>query len=124
MRIYKEFTFEGAHFLPSAPEGHPNGRIHGHSFRVRVSVDGEPDPETGLLVHFDDMKAALEDARGTLDHNFLNDIAGLENPTLELISRWLWDRLHNRVQGLAEIAISRDTCGEGCVYSGPDTSAH
>ena len=119
MRIYKEFTFEGAHFLPSAPEGHPNSRIHGHSFRVRVSIDGEPDPETGLLVHFDDLKAALDDTRTTLDHNFLNNIDGLENPTLELISKWLWDRLHNRVPGLAEIAISRDTCAEGCIYTGP-----
>ena len=83
---------------------------HGHSFRVRVTVDGEPDAETGQLIHFDELKAALDDLRGTLDHNFLNDIEGLENPTLELISKWLWDSLHNRVPGLAEIAISRDTC--------------
>lgn len=119
MRIYKEFTFEAAHSLPSAPKGHPNARIHGHSFRVRVVIEGEPDPETGLLIHFDDLKDAVDGLRGTLDHNFLNDIEGLENPTLELISKWLWDALHNRVPGLAEIAISRDTCGEGCVYTGP-----
>lgn len=123
MRIYKEFTFEGAHFLPSAPEGHRNARIHGHSFRVRVSVDGEPDRETGLLVHFDDLEAALNDVRDALDHNFLNNIDGLDNPTLELITRWMWDRLHNRVPGLAEIVISRDTCGEGCIYSGPAGTA-
>jgi 6-pyruvoyltetrahydropterin/6-carboxytetrahydropterin synthase len=124
MRIYKEFTFEAAHFLPSAPEGHPNARIHGHSFRVRITVDGEPDSETGLLIHFDDLKTALDDLRGTLDHNFLNNIEGLENPTLELISKWLWDQLHNRVPGLAEIALSRDTCHEGCIYTGPGSSAH
>jgi 6-pyruvoyltetrahydropterin/6-carboxytetrahydropterin synthase len=124
MRIYKEFTFEAAHFLPSAPEGHPNARIHGHSFRVRITVDGEPDSETGLLIHFDDLKTALDDLRGTLDHNFLNNIEGLENPTLELISKWLWDQLHNRVPGLAEIALSRDTCHEGCIYTGPGNSAH
>ena len=124
MRIYKEFTFEAAHFLPSAPEGHPNARIHGHSFRVRITVDGEPDSETGLLIHFDDLKSSLEDLRGTLDHNFLNNIEGLENPTLELISKWLWDRLHNRIPGLAEIALSRDTCHEGCIYTGPHGSAH
>ncbi len=124
MRIYKEFTFEAAHFLPSAPEGHPNARIHGHSFRVRITVDGEPDSKTGLLIHFDDLKTALDDLRGTLDHNFLNNIEGLENPTLELISKWLWDQLHNRVPGLAEIALSRDTCHEGCIYTGPGSSAH
>ncbi len=119
MRIYKEFTFEAAHFLPSAPEGHPNARIHGHSFRVRVSIDGEPDSETGLVMHLDDLKGAMEELRHTLDHNFLNNIEGLENPTLELISKWLWGRLHNRLPGLVEIALSRDTCGEGCVYTGP-----
>ena len=124
MRIYKEFTFEAAHFLPSAPEGHPNARIHGHSFRVRITVDGEPDAETGLLIHFDDLKSALDGLRGTLDHNFLNNIEGLENPTLELISKWLWDRLHNRIPGLAEIALSRDTCHEGCIYTGPHGRTH
>ena len=124
MRIYKEFTFEAAHFLPAAPEGHPNARIHGHSFRVRITVVGEPDSETGLLIHFDDLKSALDDLRGTLDHNFLNNIEGLENPTLELISKWLWDRLHNRVPGLAEIIISRDTCHEGCIYTGPSRRAN
>ena len=124
MRIYKEFTFEAAHFLPTAPEGHPNARIHGHSFRVRITVDGEPDSESGLLIHFDDLKTALDDLRGTLDHNFLNNIEGLENPTLELISKWLWDRLHNRVPGLAEIVLSRDTCHEGCIYTGPRNSTN
>lgn len=124
MRIYKEFTFEGAHYLPSAPEGHPNRRIHGHSFRVRVSIDGEPDTDTGLVFPLDDLKQAIDELRGQLDHNFLNEVEGLENPTLELITKWLWDKLHNRVPGLAEIAISRDTCNEGCVYTGPKGPTH
>jgi len=119
MRIYKEFTFEAAHVLPSAPIGHPNARIHGHSFRVRVTVDGEPDAETGYVVHFDDVEAALAGVREALDHRFLNDIEGLEAPTLERIAMWLWDRLHNRLPGLAEIQVARDTCREGCIYRGP-----
>lgn len=119
MRIYKEFTFEAAHVLPSAPIGHPNARVHGHSFRVRVTLDGEPDAQTGLVVHFDDVEAALGDVREALDHRFLNDIEGLETPTLERIAMWLWDRLHNRLPGLAEIQVARDTCREGCIYRGP-----
>jgi 6-pyruvoyltetrahydropterin/6-carboxytetrahydropterin synthase len=119
MRIYKEFTFEAAHVLPSAPIGHPNARVHGHSFRVRVTLDGEPDAETGLVVHFDDVEAALKGVREGLDHRFLNDIEGLEAPTLERIAMWLWDRLHNRLPGLAEIQVARDTCHEGCIYRGP-----
>ena len=119
MRVYKEFTFEAAHLLPSAPPGHPNARVHGHSFRVRVTVDGEPNDETGVVVHFDDLEAAMEDARDALDHRFLNDIEGLAAPTLERIAMWLWDRLQKRLPGLAEIEVARDTCHEGCIYRGP-----
>ena len=119
MRVYKEFTFEAAHLLPSAPPGHPNARVHGHSFRVRVTVDGEPNDETGVVVRFDDLEAAMKDARDALDHRFLNDIEGLAAPTLERIAVWLWDRLHNRLPGLAEIQVARDTCHEGCIYRGP-----
>jgi 6-pyruvoyltetrahydropterin/6-carboxytetrahydropterin synthase len=119
MRVYKEFTFEAAHLLPSAPPGHPIARVHGHSFRVRVTVDGEPNDETGVVLHFDDLEAAMKDARDALDHRFLNDIEGLAAPTLERIAVWLWDRLHNRLPGLAEIEVARDTCHEGCIYRGP-----
>ena len=74
---------------------------------------------TGVLVHFDDIEAALAETRDALDHRFLNDVEGLESPTLERIAMWLWDRLHNRLPGLAEIQISRDSCHEGCIYTGP-----
>jgi 6-pyruvoyltetrahydropterin/6-carboxytetrahydropterin synthase len=119
MRIYKEFTFEAAHFLPSAPPGHPNARVHGHSFRVRVTLDGEPDETSGLVMHLDDVEAALSDVHEALDHRFLNEVEGLSQPTLERITMWLWDRLHNRLPGLAEIEIARDSCREGCIYRGP-----
>lgn len=119
MRIYKEFTFEAAHFLPSAPPGHPNARVHGHSFRVRVSIDGELDDKTGVIMHLDDVEAALADVHGALDHRMLNEVEGLSQPTLERIAAWLWDRLHNRLPGLAEIVVARDSCREGCIYRGP-----
>lgn len=119
MRIYKEFGFEAAHFLPSAPAGHPNARVHGHSFRVRVTLDGEPDEKSGVVMHLDEVEAAVAEARGALDHRLLNDVEGLSQPTLERISIWLWDRLHNRLPGLAEIEVARDSCHEGCVYRGP-----
>jgi len=119
MRIYKDFTFESAHYLPGAAPGSANARVHGHSFRARVSLKGEPDPVTGLLYHFDELTAAVAGAREDLDHRLLNDVPGLETPTLERIAMWLWNRLDNRVPGLAEIAIMRESCGEGCVYNGP-----
>ena len=117
-RIYKEFTFEAAHWLPSAPPGHRNARVHGHSFHVRVSIDGEPDPQTGLILHFDDLSAAITEVRATLDHQTLNDLPGLAAPTLEMTARWIWEQLEPRVQGLAEVALSRPTCQEGCIFTG------
>lgn len=119
MRIYRDFQFEAAHYLPSAPPGHPNSRIHGHSFRARVWIEGEPAADTGLVFHFDDLSAAIADAQDALDHRFLNEVEGLAKPTLELIVMWLWNRLANKVPGLAQIEVHRDSCHEGCVYSGP-----
>lgn len=118
MQIYKEFTFEAAHFLPSAPPGHPNARIHGHSFHVRVTVEGEPDPETALVCHFDELAAAIEEVRLALDHQFLNEVDGIGAPTLENITVWIWNRLAIKVPGLSEVHISRPTCHEGCIYRG------
>jgi 6-pyruvoyltetrahydropterin/6-carboxytetrahydropterin synthase len=118
IRIWKEFTFEAGHFLPSAPAGHPNARIHGHSFLVRVTMEGEPDPETGLLVDFKEFEAALAGVREKLDHRFLNEIEGLETPTLERIAAWIWGELGTALRGLSEVQVSRPTCGEGCSYRG------
>lgn len=123
MRIYRDFQFEAAHFLPSAPPGHPNSRIHGHSFRARVWIEGEPAADTGLVFHFDDLSAAIAEAQDALDHRLLNEVEGLAKPTLEFIVVWLWNRLSNKVPGLAQIEVHRDSCHEGCVYSGPSRMA-
>jgi 6-pyruvoyltetrahydropterin/6-carboxytetrahydropterin synthase len=119
MRIYKDFKFEAAHFLPTATPGTANARVHGHSFRARVVIDGEPDTETGYVIHFEDLATAIADTEAALDHRMLNEVEGLSAPTLERIAMWIWNRLQNRVPGLAEIHVSRDSCGEGCVYTGP-----
>lgn len=119
MRIYKEFLFEAAHYLPTAEPGTPNARIHGHSFRARVVIDGEPDAVTGYVFHFEELARAMSDTQDALDHRLLNEVDGLASPTLERIAVWIWNSLANRVPGLAEVQVSRDSCGEGCVYAGP-----
>ena len=119
MQIYKEFTFEAAHHLPQAPQGHPNARVHGHSFRVRVTLSGRPAPQTGLIVHFGDLEEALGQIKARLDHRYLNDIKGLETPTLEHLALWIWEQLAPLYPGLDQVEISRDTCHEGCIYRGP-----
>jgi 6-pyruvoyltetrahydropterin/6-carboxytetrahydropterin synthase len=120
MRIYKEFKFEAAHFLASAAPGTANARMHGHSFRARVTIQGLPSNETGIVFHFDELAAAMEEAREALDHRLLNDVEGLSAPTLERIAMWLWNRLQNRVPGLSQVEIARDSCSEGCIYDGPE----
>jgi 6-pyruvoyltetrahydropterin/6-carboxytetrahydropterin synthase len=119
MRIYKDFKFEAAHVLPSVAPGTANARVHGHSFRARILVEGEPDPATGYIVHFDELTAAISDTHDALDHRFLNDVEGLSTSTLEHIAVWIWNRLSNRVPGLCQVEVHRDSCNEGCFYRGP-----
>lgn len=119
MRIFIDFNFEAAHHLPhSFPDGHVNQRLHGHSFRVRVSLQGRPDPKTGLIADLGAVKTTVDSAKDALDHRYLNEIAGLELPTLETIAIWLWRRIAPDLPALAEIGIYRDSCGEGCEYQG------
>ncbi|MBZ9656523.1 6-pyruvoyl trahydropterin synthase family protein [Phyllobacterium lublinensis] len=119
MRIFNEFTFEAAHHLPHIfPDGHVNTRLHGHSFRVRVTLDGKPDAQTGLISDLGAVKDAFDSALEILDHRYLNEISGLETPTLENIAIWLWRHFARVLPGLAQVGVYRDTCGEGCEYQG------
>ncbi|QMV14578.1 6-carboxytetrahydropterin synthase QueD [Vibrio spartinae] len=117
MIIYKEFTFEAAHHLPYVPEGHKCGRLHGHSFLVRVSVEGEVDPQTGWVIDFADIKAAFKPIYQRLDHYYLNEIEGLENPTSEVLARWIWHELKPTLPLLSQLEV-KETCTAGCVYRG------
>lgn len=119
MEIFREFGFEAAHRLPNVPEGHKCARLHGHSFRVEVRVRGEVDPRLGWVMDFGEIKAAVEPIIARLDHYYLNEIEGLENPTSEVLARWLWSRTHPVLPGLSSIVV-RETCTSGCVYSGED----
>lgn len=119
MEIYREFGFESAHALPHVPDGHKCARMHGHSFRVRVSIEGPVGERTGWVMDFADLKAAVEPAIDALDHRVLNDIDGLENPTSENVARWLWDRVVEDLPGLSAVEV-RETCTSGCVYRGDD----
>ena len=117
MEIYKDVKFEAAHLLPNLPEGHKCRRLHGHSYTVRVFVEGPVDERTGWVVDFAEIKEAFQPIRDQLDHYYLNDISGLENPTSENIARWIWDRLQPRLPRLSKIQIM-ETCTSGCIYGG------
>ena len=95
-----------------------NLALHGHSFRAEVAVVGQPTPETGYIVDFATLETACEKLREALDHSFLNEVEGLVIPSLEHISRWIWQRLQPQFPGLYRVVIRRDSCRQGCVYYG------
>jgi 6-pyruvoyltetrahydropterin/6-carboxytetrahydropterin synthase len=117
VELFKEFMFEAAHRLPHVPEGHKCGRLHGHSFKVAVYIEGEVDPYTGWIRDFSEIKAIFKPLYEQLDHNYLNDIAGLENPTSEVLAKWIWQQLKPLLPELSRIRI-HETCTSGCEYRG------
>lgn len=117
MEIFREFTFEAAHRLPNVPEGHKCARLHGHSYKVVVHVEGDVEPQAGWVMDFGDVKRAFKPIEAELDHYYLNDIAGLENPTSEVLAKWIWERLIGDLPGLSAVTV-RETCTSGCTYRG------
>jgi len=115
VEIFREFSFEAAHLLPYVPEGHKCGRLHGHSFRVEVHLSGEVGAN-GMVMDFADLSAAVRPLLDQLDHRYLNEIDGLENPTSENLVRWMWARLADSLP-LCRIVV-RETCTSGVSYSG------
>ncbi len=118
VQLVREFRFEAAHLLPRVPEGHKCRRLHGHSFRIEVAVTGPIHATTGWFIDYAEIDRAVVPVRDALDHRYLNEIEGLENPTSENLARWIWDRLAENLPGLSAITV-HETCNARCVYSGP-----
>jgi 6-pyruvoyltetrahydropterin/6-carboxytetrahydropterin synthase len=116
LEITKSFAFEAAHFQPNAPAGHPNARLHGHSFMAEVTLAGAPDPVHGMIRNLDDVEAALREVREALDHRLLNDIAGLEKPTMESLTVWIFARLKPTLPEIVAVTIRRPSLGQSCTY--------
>lgn len=119
MEIYKEFIFEAAHQLPNVIEGHKCARLHGHSFKATIYLSGDVDPESGWIMDYGEMKEVFQPLYDRLDHHYLNDIDGLENPTSEVLARWIWDQLKPELPLLSKVVIN-ETCTSGCIYEGAD----
>lgn len=119
--IFREFTFEAAHRLPNLPPEHKCTRLHGHSYRVIVNVAGPVDPTLGWVMDFGDIKTAFRPIEAQLDHYYLNEVEGLENPTSENLAAWIWDRLITPLPELTAVTV-RETCTSGCTYRGPQVA--
>lgn len=117
MEIYKAFTIEAAHRLPNLPHDHKCSRLHGHSFRIEIHVSGDVDEATGWVIDFADISQAFRPLFECLDHHYLNDIDGLENPTSENMAKWVWQKLKSDLPLLSSVVI-QETCTAGCIYSG------
>ena len=117
MELRKTFQIEAAHRLPNVPTGHKCARLHGHSWRIEVAIEGPVGNDTGWVMDYADLKAAFQPIHDRIDHNSLNEIPGLENPTSERLAVWLWNELKPRLPLLSELVIA-ETCTSRCVYRG------
>lgn len=117
MDLFQTFTFEAAHRLPHVPEAHKYVRLHGHSFRVELHTGCEFGGDNGLQVNCADVSAAFQPVHNQLDYHYLNEIDGLENPTSERLSIWIWERLKPTLPRLSEVVV-HETCTAGCRYRG------
>ena len=117
MILQRDYGFEAAHFLPRVPAGHPCARVHGHSYSVSISIEGQVNATTGWIMDFADIDAHVAPLMNQLDHRLLNEIDGLANPTSELLAAWLWMRLRERIPQLTSVEIS-ETRTSRCIYRG------
>ena len=117
--LSKTFRFEAAHFLPEVPDGHACRRLHGHSYRIEVSASGPEHIRTGWVLDYGELSRTVRPVLEPLDHNLLNAVPGLENPTAEHLASWLWERLTGVIPGLSVVTVM-ETCQTRCEYRGPD----
>ena len=116
LEITKTFSFEAAHFQPNAPLGHPNARVHGHSFIADVTLAGEPDAVHGMIRNLDDVETAIAGVRDALDHRLLNEVEGLANPTLENIARFIHAKAKAILPEVIRVKIERPSYGQSCTF--------
>ena len=120
MEIAYRFGFDAAHRFEHFPEGHPNRNVHGHSFQVEVAVEGTPDRETGFVVDFSRLQSACRAVADRLDHRMLNDLPGLERPSLEHLAQWIARALLPEFPALSRVTVRRDSAGQSCTLARPE----
>ena len=119
IRLVKSFDFQGAHWLPTFPPDHKCRRLHGHSFRVDVVVEGPVPEDRGYLIDYGDITKVIGPIRDRLDHHLLNEIEGLGNPTAEILARWIFEHLRPQLPLLTEVRV-HETCTNEAAYRSSD----
>jgi len=117
MQVFKQFTFDSAHYLPNVPDGHKCKETHGHTYRLIVYLEGELEKNLGWVMDFADMQKVIDPIIKSIDHKMLNNISGLENPTCEILAVWIWEKIKPQIPLLTKIELN-ETPTSGVVYEG------
>ena len=117
MLLFKQFTFDSAHFLPNVPDGHKCKEIHGHTYHLKVWIEGDLEPHYEWVMDFAVLKKAVEPVIKSIDHKLMNNLPGLENPTCERIAIWLWDKIKPQIPQLKRVELN-ETPTSGVIYEG------
>jgi len=117
MQIFKQFTFDSAHFLPYVPDGHKCKEIHGHTYYMTVYIEGNLDKKLDWIMDFTEIKGVIKPIIESIDHKLLNNLSGLENPTCEVLVMWLWNKIKPKIPLLTKIILN-ETPTSGTVYEG------
>ena len=117
MLLYKIFSFDSAHFLPNVPEGHKCRELHGHTYQLTIFIEGEVSEKEGWIIDFNVLKSAVAPVIELVDHTLLNNVDGLQNPTIELFAKWLWARIKPNLPSLSKLEL-KETPTSGVIYEG------
>lgn len=114
-KLRQHFSIESARFLPNLPEGHPCAKMHGHSFKIILDLVGPINPNLGWVMDYNEIQAVANPILKSIDHQILNNVPGLENPTSELIAKWIYDRLKVKLPSLSQVTVA-ETPSTECLY--------
>jgi 6-pyruvoyltetrahydropterin/6-carboxytetrahydropterin synthase len=117
VRLTREYGFQAAHELKGVPAGHKCAQLHGHSYSLLVSIEGEADPITGMVLDFAEIDAAVKPVLELVDHQHLNRVDGLANPTAEHVARWVWQQLERTLPSLSRVEV-RETASSSVIFEG------
>ena len=113
--LSQRFYVEAAHTLQRTVEKESSRRIHGHSYEAEVTLQGQADPATGMLVDLAQLRAEIGRVREMLDHRFLDEVEGLGRPTLENLCAFIRRQLEPRMPLLRAVMVERRLSGDRCL---------
>jgi 6-pyruvoyltetrahydropterin/6-carboxytetrahydropterin synthase len=113
--LKQHFQIESARFLPKLPKTHPCSQVHGHSFKIVLTLVGDLNPEIGWVMDYHEITKIMTPLLTQLDHKLLNEVSGLENPTSELLAKWIYEKAGSQIPLLKRVSVMETPTTE-CSY--------